>query len=195
MYRGQHPRQYDRGHLVPSRTYSSSQERHDSTYTYTNAVPQEKSWNRGVWSKFESRIRRYAKETCTAGQFPWDLFLWTGTSFARIGKLNGKIKLISPWVPFKYLKEIAIPNSLWTAGCCVRQKGISESFAVMGNNVRKYNSQSFTLQITVAELQNILTFEVSTYYHIGGPNVDLFPGDPDCAKNNMGKLPPPGPGR
>lgn len=135
MYRGQHPRQYDRGHLVPSRTYSSSQERHDSTYTYTNAVPQEKSWNRGVWSKFESRIRRYAKETCTAGPFPGDLFLLTGTSFARIGKLNGKIELI------KYLKEIAIPNSLWTAGCCVRKKGIAESFAVMGimsgNTIRK----------------------------------------------------------
>lgn len=129
------------------------------------------------------------KKTCTAGPFPGDLFLWTGTSFARIGKLNGKIELI------KYLKEIAIPNSLWTAGCCVRQKGISQSFAVMGNSVRKYNSQSFTLQITVAELQNILTSEVSTYYHIGGPNVDLFPGDPDCAKNNMGKLPPLGPGR
>lgn len=73
MYRGQHPRQYDRGHLVPSRTYSSSQERHDSTYTYTNAVPQEKSWNRGVWSKFESRIRRYAKEDMHSRAVPWRL--------------------------------------------------------------------------------------------------------------------------
>lgn len=195
MYRGQHPRQYDRGHLVPSRTYSSSQERCDSTYTYTNAVPQEKSWNRGVWSKFERRIRRYAKETCTAGQFPGVLFLLTGTSFARIGKLKGKIQRIPDSVPLKYFKEIAIPKSLWTAGCCVRQKGISESFAVMGNNVRKYNWQSFTRQITVAELQKILTFDVSTYHNIGGPNVDLFPGDPDCAKNNMGNLPSPGPGR
>lgn len=185
MYRDQV--QYDRGHLVPSKTYSSSQERRDSTFTYTNAVPQDSSWNSGFWSTFEDRIRQYARKTCT--KLPGTLYLLTGTSFARIQKEDGNLRVF-PNLPVKPLQQIAIPNSLWTAGCCVRHEGISESFAVMGNNVWNFNRESLTLQINVAALQIILTADV-TNHQIGGPEVDLFPGDPNCAKNDMGNLPPP----
>ena len=188
MYRDQV--QYDRGHLVPSKTYSSSQERRDSTFTYTNAVPQDSSWNSGFWSTFEDRIRQYARKTCT--KLPGTLYLLTGTSFAKIQNVDGNLHVF-PDLPVKPLQQIAIPNSLWTAGCCVRHEGISDSFAVMGNNVWNFNRESLTLQITVATLQIFLTADV-TNHHIGGPKVDLFPGDPNCANNNMGNLPTPGRG-
>ena len=61
----------------------------------------------------------------------------------------------------------------------------------MGNNVPNNHQASLTLQITVAELQNILAADV-TNHNIGGPNVDLFPGALNCANNNMGNLPLPG---
>jgi len=122
------------------------------------------------------------------------LYLLTGTSFARIQKhLDGTIQGI-PGVPIKYLQQITIPNSLWTAGCCVREDGNSVSFAVMGNNVPKDDQESLTLQITVKELQNILAADVFNR-GIGQKNVVLFPGDPDCALYNMGDLPLPGVGR
>ena len=192
MYRDQHPRQYDRGHLVPSRTYSSSQKRHDSTYAYTNAVPQYGTWNGGAWSRFEARIRRYAEDTCTKRL--GTLYLLTGTSFARIKRqLNGNIRGIHG-VRVNRLQDIDVPNSLWTAGCCVLQNGNSESFAVMGNNVPTGNQASLTLQITVAQLQTILAADVFDR-NVGGLNVVLFPGDPNCANNNMANLPPPPAGR
>ena len=61
----------------------------------------------------------------------------------------------------------------------------------MGNNVPNNDPARLTLQITVAELQTILAADV-TNHNIGGPNVDLFPGDLNCANNNMGNLPLPG---
>ena len=63
----------------------------------------------------------------------------------------------------------------------------------MGNNVSTNHRARLTLQITVAKLQTILAGDVTTH-KIGGPNVDLFPGDPNCANNNMGNLPTPGRG-
>lgn len=67
---------------------------------------------------------------------------------------------------------IAIPNSLWTAGCCVRPNGQNtESFAVIGNNVEN----SLTQQVTVHWLQTFLAADV-TNDRVGGDNVVLFPG-------------------
>lgn len=189
---------------MPTRTYSSSQIRYDSTYTYTNCVPQRPAFNTGMWSQFERRIRNYATNTCTQplpaqpgqqGQPAGTLYLLTGTSFARIQQQqNGNPQAITG-VAVNQIGQIAVPNSLWTAGCCVRQDGQStRSFAVMGNNVLNTDAAALTRQITVAQLQNILAADV-TNLNIGGPNVDLFPGDPNCLNNNLGNLPPAGGGR
>ncbi|KAJ7370291.1 DNA/RNA non-specific endonuclease [Desmophyllum pertusum] len=75
---------YDKGHLVPSHTYSSTQQRHRSTYTFTNAVPQRPTFNRGQWSQFEGRIRDYAEHTCIPPPVSGVLYLLTGSSFAHI---------------------------------------------------------------------------------------------------------------
>lgn len=82
--------------------------------------------------------------------------------------------------------KINIPNSMWTAGCCVRpldQK--TESFAVIGNNVND-KLGTLTQQVTVKELQDILEDDVHTLN-----NVNLFPGNLACANeyNNVPSLP------
>lgn len=193
IYRNQ-GNNYHRGHLVPKKTYSSSQKLHDSTYAYTNSVPQRPNFNVGQWCQFERRIRRYAEEICTQGQPAGTLYLLTGTSLARIqqhGNNNPQLDVDVNRLrnPNNFLLSIVIPNSLWTAGCCVRPNGQNtQGFAVIGNNVNDVN-QMFTQQVTVARLQNILAADVDRH-NIGGPNVHLFPGNAACsAANNNVNLP------
>ena len=74
---------------------------------------------------------------------------------------------------------------MWTAGCCADPNGQAESFAVIGNNDA---NQPFTQQITLSQLQNILTADV-THRVVGGPDVNLFPGLANCLNNNLQQLP------
>lgn len=180
---------YDKGHLVPAQTYSSNPNRLRSTFFYTNAVPQRPTFNRGQWFQFEKRIRVYAQQ-CTKGPQSGTLYLITGTAFGHIQKNGRGMKK----VPVRHLGRagkkpyIAIPNSMWTAGCCVRPKGI-KSFAVIGNNVL-IKTNILMQQIPVAGLQGILGGDVANL-KIGTRKVDLFPGNRACSNinNDLGNLP------
>lgn len=182
----QNQQNYRRGHLIPAQTFSSTQQRSGSTYTYTNTVPLRQDFQELKWSHYENEIRKYAEDTCTKqhqAQPAGTLYLLTGTSFAGISedrspRLN-VIDYISP-----HNSNVQIPNSLWTAGCCVRRNGDVKSFAVIENNIDEH---PLTMQVNVAELQNILAADVINNHNIGGPNVHLFPGNPRCsnAQNNI----------
>lgn len=183
--------------MVPKGTYSSSQERHDSTYTYTNAVPQKENFNTGAWSAFENRIRVYATETCTQsihglhGELvSGTLYLLTGTSFVRIHQQNNQVVGVMAninQIGNDNTGRISVPNSLWTAGCCVHENNdLTRSFAVMGNNVQNNNQNlQLTLQITVQQLQEILADDDN---NIDGQNIVLFPGNQNCLNNDLGDL-------
>ncbi|KAK2551201.1 hypothetical protein P5673_027963, partial [Acropora cervicornis] len=180
---------FDKGHLVPAKTYSSTPDSFRSTFFYSNAVPQRPTFNRGQWFQFENRIRVYAQQ-CTQGPQPGALYLITGTAFGHI--TNGGQGMtpvqVSQLGPAGKNPAIDIPNSMWTAGCCVQPNGI-ESFAVIGNNV-PVQTNILMQQIPVARLQGILAADVVNL-NIGGPNVDLFPGNPACSNINsdLGNLP------
>ena len=182
--------QFDKGHLVPGATYSNTADSLRSTFVYTNAVPQRPAFNRGQWSQFERRIRVYAQR-CTQGPRPGTLYLITGNAFGHIRNNPQGINpvQVTQLGPVGNSPAIAVPNSMWTAGCCVHPNGI-ESFAVIGNNLQQRN-QMLTQQIPVARLQDILEDDVNNL-NIGGPNVDLFPGNRACSNvnNNLVNLPP-----
>ena len=59
---------FHRGHLAPAQTLSYEKKSFDSTFTYTNAVPQRAALNCGMWSQFERRIRNYAEKDCVGKQ-------------------------------------------------------------------------------------------------------------------------------
>lgn len=182
-----HRQGYDRGHLVPGHTFSSTINRYISTYTYTNAVPQFPYFNRGRWSQIERSIRRYAPQ-CTG-----TLYLLTGTAFSQIWRNINRLQLVSP--PINRLQVvgndppyIVIPNSMWTAGCCVHLNGNVQNFAVIGNNIqnaRFVNGNQLVngLLITVPTLEHILGQEIVNL-QIGVPNVRLFPGNVACGNGN-----------
>ena len=114
-----------KGHLVPGATYSSTEERFRSTFVYTNAVPQRSGLNQGYWSQFEERIRLYAQK-CTQGILPGTLYLITGTAFGHIDPNNPQgYNTQKDLYSLHQVAEnpaIFIPNSMWTAGCCVQVK-------------------------------------------------------------------------
>ena len=155
-----------KGHLVPAETYSFSEAHLRSTFTYTNAVPQYGTFNSGQWAKYERRIRDYAKNVCSTKQA--DLYLLTGISDVKIQLGQGNLinTLRKPKRMHK-LPKIVIPNSMWTAGCCVRGTRVFGSFAVIGNNVPNKEKIDMS-QVTVDQLASIIG------------NVDLFPGNDDC---------------
>ena len=121
--------------MAPSATCSSSQERCDATYTYTNAAPLKPGFNGGMWSRYEGSIRRYARETCTMPMQHLNqqvaagtLYLLTGTSFVRIQQQQNQVVPVRDNVgQIGNQERIDVPNSLWTAGCCVRQNGALHS--------------------------------------------------------------------
>ena len=151
-------------------------------------MPQKPGFKAGTWSQSERLIREYATSHCTRqkpqGQQmvpPGTLYLLTGTSFVRIQQQQDKqdvgIADLVKEIGNDNTGKIFVPNSLWTAGCCVRQNGqFTESFAVMGNNVQiSEHNLRLILQINVTQLQDILAVDDNTLH-----NVNLFPGDPNC---------------
>ena len=177
MYSNTHYRPcIHKGHLVPAETYSFSDAKIRSTFVYTNAVPQYQTFNSGEWSKYEEKIRDYDEECAKNGG---DLYLLTGISDRRIlgknekgipyGKLVGTPKRM-PEDP-----KIVIPNSMWTAGCCVKiiDKNVLVigSFAVIGNN-DPIKENIYMSKVTVKELEGINGKGVIGF--------KLFPGNDDC---------------
>ena len=195
-----HGTKYEKGHLAPAHTFSQDQERYASTFTYTNAVPQWQSFNRGAWKTFEDGIREYA-EGCTQAHDHGTLYLLTGTSFSRYDPDNWPV---ANQVQIDLLdQQIVIPASMWTAGCCVRPNNQdTTSFAVIGNNLQNEGENaewspgksksdedlSKTQEVTVDDLQTFLRNDaIRNGFTNGGqaqaPNVDLFPGNQNCLIN------------
>ena len=176
--------EYQRGHLVPKMTYSSSKDSTKSTYRYTNAVPQRPFLNSGMWSNFEKRIRSYGVK-CTKQKDGGVLYLLTGTSFLHIhDDVTAKPQDIQNLVPQDNNNDgITIPNSLWTAGCCVSPSGYVGNFAVIGNNVKTDSPDALTEQVLVSVLQKLLEDDLKhRYFGPGwGHAVELFPGRKECS--------------
>ncbi|MGL4982773.1 MAG: DNA/RNA non-specific endonuclease [Treponemataceae bacterium] len=52
---------YDRGHLAPAADFAFSKEAMSNTFFMSNMSPQTPSFNRGIWSSLENRVRKWAE--------------------------------------------------------------------------------------------------------------------------------------
>ena len=179
--------QLTRGHMNPSGINSFDINFMKATFTLSNAVPQFEASNSGPWSDFENKIKDYAHKTCGSKTRQGTLYLLTGRSE------NGLKGVPKPPVtdafklgPTKVM--LKTPRAVWTAGCCVWkepgkifgklwQTEKAESFAVMSNNHYDENRLHQT-EMSVNDLEKHLKAPAST------TNVDLFPGNTNCARNN-----------
>ena len=157
----------------------------ESTFTYTNAVPQYGTFNSGIWCTYEGYIRTYAMNTCAPGD--GDLYLITGvTMLARFGDDNVQKELKTT----DYLKnKIRVPRSMWTVGCCVASGGnVLGNFAVIGNNLRDKGRVKMT-ELKVKELEAIILKDVqASPSGSSATSIQLFPGNPQCSdsRNQIG---------
>ena len=160
-----------KGHLLPAEIYSISETHMTSTFTYTNAAPQVRRFNSGVWATYEGNIRDYAKKCSDGGG---DLYLITGTSEVRIEVDKTSKKITGSREEMKPFRDITKPNSFWTAGCCVDPTdAVKGAFAVIGNNLQAQIRVHMS-QIAVDELGPLLAIGT------GLGVIDLFPGNHDC---------------
>ena len=125
------------------------------------------------------KIRNYASQTCSTDS--GDLFLITGISEAHIEQ-NEDGALYAVQKDLKFMKlfgdNIAIPNSMWTAGCCiVLEEGAVGAFAVIGNNLYSKTATNM-FQVTVPQLEGFLRIGVHGF---DGPAIALFPENPKCS--------------
>ena len=124
LYREQPiPGKYERGHLVPIDILRYSDESARATFTYTNCVPQIAGFNRGQWKKYELRIGKYARKSCSPKG--GTLFLITGTSKVKFiqkststMRFQGEKRVVTKVEPLlgfhdnEGVNKIAIPNSM-----------------------------------------------------------------------------------
>ena len=176
---------YERGHVVPVNILRYSDESARATFTYTNCVPQIAGFNRGQWKKYEGKIVEYARDYCAPEG--GTLYLITGTSqvkFEEILNLQGQITGVDKSVkPMEWFHDnvniypalgpkIAIPNSMWTVGCCWKDNyGVVGAFGVMGDNSLNPSMNEFMMSTqTVGYVEKVLRLE--------HPNLklELFPG-------------------
>ncbi|CAH3160347.1 unnamed protein product, partial [Pocillopora meandrina] len=174
-----------KGHMNPSGINSFDINFMKATFTLSNAVPQFEASNNGPWKDFENKIKDYANKTCGSKTRQGTLYLLTGRSEKG---LNGvpKPRLRNTFQVGPTTVRLDTPRAVWTAGCCVWkepgkifgklwQTEKAESFAVMSNNHYDGN-QLHQTEMSVNDLETHLKAPAS--------NVDLFPGNANCARNN-----------
>lgn len=181
-------RKIHRGHVVPFETLTYSEGSARATFQYTNAIPQYGSFNSGKWRVHEEIIRKYATNTCA----PKDgtLYLITGTSEAKLqsvlNKGTGNFDVQAQrqpmdWFPnhpnfITYPQKIAIPNSMWTVGCCrteTNPKQVLGAFAVIGNNV-PVTSEILMSSLSVRKIEQFIRDGANDQF------IEFFPGNTGC---------------
>ena len=169
---------YAKGHLAPADIYSFSPENLNSTFRYTNAVPQKRAFNSGLWANYEGLIVNYAQTTCSAGL--GDLYLITGVSEANYENDGLPVAILATQENLGSKgNAVRVPRSMWTAGCCVvpASGAVLSNFAVIGNNVADTKKIKL-VELAVPDLEKFILAGLGLS---GGPSVALFPGNAQCS--------------
>ncbi|XP_045920648.1 uncharacterized protein LOC123980349 [Micropterus dolomieu] len=135
---------YNRGPLIPN-SYGSQISDKNSTFTLTNIVPQEESFNRGSWSRMEKCIKCVMDEYCKDKNGSIKAYVVTGAipNYNNNNKPNNRVN---------------IPSKLWSAFCCKspkEKKWIAS--AHWGKNVPDEPKGKYLPTITLEKLREELT--------------------------------------
>ncbi|XP_029610693.1 endonuclease domain-containing 1 protein-like isoform X2 [Salmo trutta] len=143
----------DRGHLFPC-SYAPDDAAKRSTFTLTNIVPQERSFNGGSWNDMECRVRKSLVLNCKKNNNKIEANVVTGA----VPSFNNTLK-----------ERVNIPSHLWTAFCCeTSKKDKWIAGAYWGENKKELNKLVLD-PITLAKLYE----KLKEHYHDGV--VKVFP--------------------
>ncbi|XP_038839234.1 endonuclease domain-containing 1 protein-like [Salvelinus namaycush] len=96
----------NRGHLFPN-SHARDLETQKSTFTLTNIVPQDITFNGGSWNDMEGNVRGKLMKDCINNNGKIEAYVVTGAVPSKSNKLNNRVN---------------IPQLLWTAYCCYNKK-------------------------------------------------------------------------
>lgn len=121
---------YDRGHLAPAADMTWSKQAMDESFFYSNMSPQTPSFNRGVWRKLESRIRKWVVDYDS-------LYITTGpvldTNLTFIGK------------------EVAVPNYFFKSVVGFKDSTLNAIGFILPNEGSRKNLEDFVVSIDSLE--------------------------------------------
>nr|XP_046176382.1 endonuclease domain-containing 1 protein-like [Oncorhynchus gorbuscha] len=92
----------DRGHLFPC-SHAPDNDTKKSTFTLTNAVPQNHNFNQVSWRIMEGKVREALVNNCNDNNNRIKAYVVTGAVPSKNNTLNNRVN---------------IPDLLWTAFCC-----------------------------------------------------------------------------
>ncbi len=137
---------FDRGHLVPSKDRSDTEENNDAVFLMTNIVPQSPRCNQGAWERFE----RYCRDLADGGK---ELYIAAGPHGQGGISSDGAKKLtIGRNPPF-----VTVPASLWKV-VLVLDKGTNPTKSTRAIAVWMPNDDTVTedwadYRVSVAEVE------------------------------------------
>ncbi|XP_041926751.1 endonuclease domain-containing 1 protein-like [Alosa sapidissima] len=139
---------YDKGHLYPV-FHTNSQSCADSTFTLTNAAPQQPSFNRGEWKKMENDLVKFLNQNCLPNQ-------------AYV--VTGVVPSTNPPV-FVPSGRVNVPTHFWNAYCCL-DNNLRPMFSggYLSTN-DKQKGQSFN---TTSALEQVLSNLYPSPFHVFG---------------------------
>ncbi|XP_067284675.1 endonuclease domain-containing 1 protein-like [Pseudorasbora parva] len=129
----------DRGHLFPN-SHAADEINAESTYTQTNSVPQESSFNSGSWKLTEQSVRELMNSNCRDQNNKILAYVLTGAVPGNT-RLNNRVN---------------IPSYMWTVFCCYNAKLKAwESKAYWAENKKEKDPKPIDAK-TVEELEDFL---------------------------------------
>lgn len=94
---------FDRGHLVPAADMKWSEQAMSESFLMSNISPQVPGFNRNLWKKLETTVRKWAIENDS-------LYIITGPVLTGIDQFIGKNKVGVPHAYFKLIIDISAPD-------------------------------------------------------------------------------------
>ena len=144
---------FDKGHLRPVAGCENTAAE-IATYTYTNAVPQVFSFNRGVWKSVERETRNFIAESRCFGD-----------NVVVVGAVPSSDKL--NW-------RVNIPSFLWSYIECANDIVVFLAPNINNNHIKKYQlvTAFFTVKNNLAKvLLEIRDLDTVAVGHLGGENL------------------------
>lgn len=132
---------YDRGHLVPAGDMKFSKEAMSETFYLSNMSPQIPDFNRGIWSKLERKVRKWALQENSliviVGPVSDSCITWIGADSVCV-----------PYQYYKVILDIAPPH----------YKGIA--FIMRNDNV---TNSVFNYSTTIDSVENLTGIDFFSY--------------------------------
>lgn len=129
---------YDRGHLCPAEDMSFTKEAMSETFYLSNMSPQDPSFNRGIWSSLEARVRSWSNDNDS-------LFIITGPVLTSNNGFIGTNKVTVPKYYYKVVLENCRPTFKMIAFLLPNEKGTGSlgSYVVTTDSVEKITGIDF----------------------------------------------------